>query len=217
MEHRFRFTGCYLSLFSEMLSCFVCVCSERKRGAGSTCPPRRSSPCTTIRSWRVRAGWGAAAAQRTPGTEAARCCWKDSSPPRTHLQFVPSVCVFCSENQCHHHQCQSSCDVHVCSVSLRVFSLNVPLASKTLVALIYKPSAGITISLELKTTDASLCTHLNAEDVKRELLTPATGVYPCCNHFSIVIITRRAVLRNMFQLFPVKLFQLIIFEGLVTK
>ncbi|KAE8283553.1 Cytosolic endo-beta-N-acetylglucosaminidase [Larimichthys crocea] len=62
---------------------------------------------------------------------------------------------------------------HTSPVCAKVFSLNVPLASKTLVALIYKPSAGITISLELKTTDASLCTHLNAEDVKLTSLSPA--------------------------------------------
>ncbi|XP_059203698.1 cytosolic endo-beta-N-acetylglucosaminidase [Centropristis striata] len=51
-------------------------------------------------------------------------------------------------------------------VSARIFSLHVPLASKTLVTLIYKPSAGITVSLELKTTDASLCTHMDVQDVK---------------------------------------------------
>lgn len=74
----------------------------------------------------------------------------------------------------------------MCSVSLRVFSLNVPLASKTLVILIYKPSAGITVSLELKTTDASLCTHINARDVNREFLTihplliPAYPLQRCC-------------------------------------
>lgn len=74
----------------------------------------------------------------------------------------------------------------VCSVSVRIFSLNVPLASKTLVTLIYKSSPGITVSLELKTTDASLCTHINARDVNREFLTIhplLTAAYPlqgCC-------------------------------------
>ncbi|XP_040014089.1 cytosolic endo-beta-N-acetylglucosaminidase isoform X2 [Xiphias gladius] len=59
---------------------------------------------------------------------------------------------------------------HTSPVCAKIFSLHVPLASKTLVSLIYKPSAGITVSLELKTTDASLCTHI--QDVK------LTGVFP---------------------------------------
>ncbi|XP_075998984.1 cytosolic endo-beta-N-acetylglucosaminidase [Genypterus blacodes] len=40
-----------------------------------------------------------------------------------------------------------------------VFSLHVPLASHTLMSLIYKPSSGITVSFELKTTDVSAGTH----------------------------------------------------------
>nr|XP_019959230.1 PREDICTED: cytosolic endo-beta-N-acetylglucosaminidase isoform X1 [Paralichthys olivaceus] len=47
---------------------------------------------------------------------------------------------------------------HTSAVSANIFSLNVPLPSKILVSLIYKPSAGISVSLELKTTDASLST-----------------------------------------------------------
>ncbi|KAM7372584.1 hypothetical protein PAMP_009742 [Pampus punctatissimus] len=48
---------------------------------------------------------------------------------------------------------------HTSALSAKIFSLHVPLPPKILVSLIYKPSAGITVSLELKTTDASLCTH----------------------------------------------------------
>uniref|UniRef100_A0A8C9Z207 Cytosolic endo-beta-N-acetylglucosaminidase n=1 Tax=Sander lucioperca TaxID=283035 RepID=A0A8C9Z207_SANLU len=59
---------------------------------------------------------------------------------------------------------------HTSPVCARIFSLHVPLPSKTLVTLIYKPSTGIKVSLELKTTDASLCTH-NVQDVKREFHT----------------------------------------------
>uniref|UniRef100_A0A3Q4ARK7 Cytosolic endo-beta-N-acetylglucosaminidase n=1 Tax=Mola mola TaxID=94237 RepID=A0A3Q4ARK7_MOLML len=44
-------------------------------------------------------------------------------------------------------------------VSPRIFSLNVPLPSKTLVTFIYKKSAGITVSMTLKTTYGSLCTY----------------------------------------------------------
>ncbi|XP_042247664.1 cytosolic endo-beta-N-acetylglucosaminidase isoform X1 [Thunnus maccoyii] len=55
---------------------------------------------------------------------------------------------------------------HTSPVSATIFSLHVPLPHKTLVSLIYKPSAGITVSLELKTTDASLCTHMDVQDVK---------------------------------------------------
>ncbi len=88
----------------------------------------------------------------------------------------------------------------VCSVSLRIFSLHVPLASKTLVTLIYKQSTGITVSLEMKTTDASLCTHVDIQDVKREFLTicplstvwslQVTGAYPSYNHFIMIIILK---------------------------
>lgn len=185
------------------------VCSVRQRGAGSTWPPRRSSLYITTRSWRTGAGWGAGAARRTPGTEAAHCCWTDLSLPHTQLQFVPSVCVFCLpmldfqvrrllifevrgpslgpfRSSSWPRALKTDLVLFVCSVSLRVFSLNVPLASKTLVILIYKPSAGITVSLELKTTDASLCTHINARDVNREFLTihplliPAHPLQRCC-------------------------------------
>ncbi|XP_045930888.1 cytosolic endo-beta-N-acetylglucosaminidase-like isoform X2 [Micropterus dolomieu] len=58
-------------------------------------------------------------------------------------------------------------------VCAKIFSLHVPLASKTLVTLVYKPSTGITVSLELKTADASLCTHLDVQDVKLTSVSPA--------------------------------------------
>ncbi|XP_035036139.1 cytosolic endo-beta-N-acetylglucosaminidase isoform X1 [Hippoglossus stenolepis] len=46
---------------------------------------------------------------------------------------------------------------HTSTVSANIFSLNIPLPSKILVSFIHKPSAGISVSLELKTTDTSLC------------------------------------------------------------
>lgn len=157
----------------------LCVCSVRWRRVGSTWRPRRSSHCTTTWSWRARAGWGAAAAQRTSGMEAAHCCWTASSLPLTHLQFLPSMCVFFRSPLLLFHLLKkasvpSATGTTVfcfCCASLRIFSLHVPLAPKTLVSLIYKPSAGITVSLELKTTDASLCTHVDVQDVKRKFFT----------------------------------------------
>ncbi|XP_044037965.1 cytosolic endo-beta-N-acetylglucosaminidase isoform X2 [Siniperca chuatsi] len=61
---------------------------------------------------------------------------------------------------------------HTSPVCAKIFSLHVPLASKTLVTLIYKPSTGITVSLELKTTDNSLCTHMDVQDVKLTSVSP---------------------------------------------
>ncbi|XP_031726930.1 cytosolic endo-beta-N-acetylglucosaminidase [Anarrhichthys ocellatus] len=55
---------------------------------------------------------------------------------------------------------------HTSPVCAKILSLHVPLASKTLVTLIYKPSTGIKVSLEMKTTDARLCTHMDVRDVK---------------------------------------------------
>nr|XP_020463999.1 cytosolic endo-beta-N-acetylglucosaminidase [Monopterus albus]XP_020464000.1 cytosolic endo-beta-N-acetylglucosaminidase [Monopterus albus] len=57
-------------------------------------------------------------------------------------------------------------------VCAKIFSLHVPLPSKTLVNLVCKPSAGIMVSLELKTTDASLGTHRDSQDVKLTSVTP---------------------------------------------
>ncbi|KAM6966085.1 cytosolic endo-beta-N-acetylglucosaminidase [Tautogolabrus adspersus] len=61
---------------------------------------------------------------------------------------------------------------HTSPVCAKIFSLHVPLAAKTLVSVIYKPSAGISASLELKTTDASLCTHMDIQDVQLISVTP---------------------------------------------
>ncbi|XP_074511079.1 cytosolic endo-beta-N-acetylglucosaminidase [Sebastes fasciatus] len=61
---------------------------------------------------------------------------------------------------------------HTSPLCAKIFSLHVPLASKTLVTLIYKPSAGIRVSLELKTTNASLCTHMDIQDVKSVSASP---------------------------------------------
>ncbi|KAM6957282.1 cytosolic endo-beta-N-acetylglucosaminidase [Aplochiton taeniatus] len=45
------------------------------------------------------------------------------------------------------------------SVCARIFTLHVPLAISTFVSLVYKSSAGVTVSLELKTSDATICTN----------------------------------------------------------
>uniref|UniRef100_A0A7N6B1N4 Cytosolic endo-beta-N-acetylglucosaminidase n=1 Tax=Anabas testudineus TaxID=64144 RepID=A0A7N6B1N4_ANATE len=51
-------------------------------------------------------------------------------------------------------------------VCAKILSIHVPLPAKTLVILIYKPSAGITVSLELKTAHAGMCTHMDNQDDK---------------------------------------------------
>ena len=78
----------------------LCTCSVRRKGAGLTWLPRRSSLCSTTLSWTAKAGWGAAAAQRTPGTAAARWCLRDSSRLRTRLQSVPRACLCSVLSQC---------------------------------------------------------------------------------------------------------------------
>ncbi|XP_008283953.1 cytosolic endo-beta-N-acetylglucosaminidase [Stegastes partitus] len=60
----------------------------------------------------------------------------------------------------------------VTPVCAKIFSLHVPLAMKTLVTLIYKASTGITVSLELKTTDASQCTHVDVQEVSLTSVSP---------------------------------------------
>ncbi|KAI5097601.1 cytosolic endo-beta-N-acetylglucosaminidase isoform X1 [Silurus meridionalis] len=50
----------------------------------------------------------------------------------------------------------------ICS---RLFSLHVPLASRTFISCVYQPSDGVNISLEFKTADAALSTHAGSEDV----------------------------------------------------
>ncbi|XP_037834795.1 cytosolic endo-beta-N-acetylglucosaminidase isoform X2 [Kryptolebias marmoratus] len=57
-------------------------------------------------------------------------------------------------------------------VTARIFSLHVPLASKILVTLAYKVSAGITVSLQLKTTDATDCAHTDAQEVTVPIVSP---------------------------------------------
>ncbi|XP_035511235.1 cytosolic endo-beta-N-acetylglucosaminidase [Morone saxatilis] len=59
---------------------------------------------------------------------------------------------------------------HTSPVSAKVFSLNVTLASRTLLAFIYKQSAGITVSMELKTTRAR--THVDDQDVQLTSVLP---------------------------------------------
>ncbi|XP_056264184.1 cytosolic endo-beta-N-acetylglucosaminidase isoform X2 [Pseudoliparis swirei] len=55
---------------------------------------------------------------------------------------------------------------HTSPVCAKILCLHVPLAPKTLVTLVFKPSAGVKVSLELKTTDASPCSHVAVQDVK---------------------------------------------------
>ncbi|KAJ8345547.1 hypothetical protein SKAU_G00297400 [Synaphobranchus kaupii] len=50
-------------------------------------------------------------------------------------------------------------------VCARIFSLHIPLASSTLVSFIYKPSDRVTVGLELKTTDAALCSFEGIQDI----------------------------------------------------
>ncbi|XP_041826614.1 cytosolic endo-beta-N-acetylglucosaminidase isoform X2 [Melanotaenia boesemani] len=50
-------------------------------------------------------------------------------------------------------------------VCAKILSLHVPLALKTLVSIVYKASAGIVVSLQLKTIDAIRCTHVNVQEV----------------------------------------------------
>ncbi|KAG5832999.1 hypothetical protein ANANG_G00297210 [Anguilla anguilla] len=57
-------------------------------------------------------------------------------------------------------------------VCARIFSVHIPLASRTLVSFIYKSSEGVTVGLELKTTDAALCSYEGVQDV------PHTSVQP---------------------------------------
>ncbi|CAN9505342.1 unnamed protein product [Ophioblennius macclurei] len=55
---------------------------------------------------------------------------------------------------------------HSAPLCARIFSLHVPLESRTLVTLVFKSSAGISVSLELQTTDASQCTHVSVQEVR---------------------------------------------------
>uniref|UniRef100_A0AAY4AVR5 Cytosolic endo-beta-N-acetylglucosaminidase n=2 Tax=Denticeps clupeoides TaxID=299321 RepID=A0AAY4AVR5_9TELE len=57
-------------------------------------------------------------------------------------------------------------------VCARIFSLHVPLATRTFVSFIYKVSDGVSLSLELKLADAALCTHSNTEDVNSSSVVP---------------------------------------------
>ncbi|XP_016134665.1 cytosolic endo-beta-N-acetylglucosaminidase-like [Sinocyclocheilus grahami] len=50
-------------------------------------------------------------------------------------------------------------------VCARIFSLHVPLATRTFVSFVYKPPVGVKISLELKTIDGPLCTFDGMEEI----------------------------------------------------
>ncbi|KAM4717208.1 cytosolic endo-beta-N-acetylglucosaminidase isoform 2-T4 [Anableps anableps] len=57
-------------------------------------------------------------------------------------------------------------------VCAKIFSLHVPLDSKIMVTLVYKASAGITVSLQLKTTDSSYCSHTDVHEVTLRNMSP---------------------------------------------
>ncbi|KAG9343709.1 hypothetical protein JZ751_013087 [Albula glossodonta] len=57
-------------------------------------------------------------------------------------------------------------------VCARIFSLHVPLAPSSLVSFIYKPSEGVKVSLELKTTDATLCSYEGVQDIQHNSAQP---------------------------------------------
>ncbi|XP_066498622.1 cytosolic endo-beta-N-acetylglucosaminidase [Hoplias malabaricus] len=60
----------------------------------------------------------------------------------------------------------------VTKVLARIFSVQIPLASRTFISLVYKPSVGVKVSLELKTKDAGLCTLTGTEEI------PTSSVFP---------------------------------------
>ncbi|KAK2832759.1 hypothetical protein Q5P01_016648 [Channa striata] len=68
-------------------------------------------------------------------------------------------------------------------VCAKIFSLHVPLPSKTLLILIYKVSAGTTASVELKTTDAN--THMDITDDNLTSVSPTLlpEGHPLLSHF----------------------------------
>uniref|UniRef100_A0A8C2CKP7 Cytosolic endo-beta-N-acetylglucosaminidase n=1 Tax=Cyprinus carpio TaxID=7962 RepID=A0A8C2CKP7_CYPCA len=57
-------------------------------------------------------------------------------------------------------------------VCARIFSLHVPLATRTFVSFVYKPPVGVKISLELKTIDGPLCTFDGMEEIARDSVFP---------------------------------------------
>ncbi|MED6244560.1 hypothetical protein ATANTOWER_016256 [Ataeniobius toweri] len=57
-------------------------------------------------------------------------------------------------------------------VCAKIFSLHVPLDSKIMVSVVYKASAGITISLQLKTTDSPHCSHTDVHEVTLTSMSP---------------------------------------------
>ncbi|XP_028254672.1 cytosolic endo-beta-N-acetylglucosaminidase-like isoform X2 [Parambassis ranga] len=61
---------------------------------------------------------------------------------------------------------------HSPSLCAKIFSLHVPLAPKTLVTLVYKASAGVTVSLELMTADASQCKNIDVQEIQSTSVLP---------------------------------------------
>lgn len=52
--------------------------------------------------------------------------------------------------------------------SARIFSLHMPLASRTFISCVCRPSDKADICLELKTTDSAQCTHTGSEEMQSE-------------------------------------------------
>ncbi|CAG05942.1 unnamed protein product, partial [Tetraodon nigroviridis] len=71
-------------------------------------------------------------------------------------------------------------------VCAKIFALNVALPSKTLVSLVYKASAGITVAVELKTTQAGVCQSTDVHDGNLTSVFPHTldEGHPLANQFS---------------------------------
>ncbi|XP_040927674.1 cytosolic endo-beta-N-acetylglucosaminidase isoform X2 [Betta splendens] len=57
-------------------------------------------------------------------------------------------------------------------VCAKLLSIHVPLPASTLVVLVYKPSAGITVDLELRTADADVCSLVDVQDQELKSVSP---------------------------------------------
>lgn len=94
MEHRFRFTGCYLSLFSAMLSCFVCVCAARGK-EGLVQPVHPGDPALVLPYG--AGGSGLAEEPRLPRGRLERrllAAAGRTHPRHAHISSLCQVCVF---------------------------------------------------------------------------------------------------------------------------
>ncbi|XP_030645628.1 cytosolic endo-beta-N-acetylglucosaminidase [Chanos chanos] len=72
------------------------------------------------------------------------------------------------------------------SVCARIFSFHMPLAENTFVSFVYKPSAGVSISLELKTMHSAQCVHAGTREIYSSVQPTALGL----NHKLVKEFTR---------------------------